>query len=188
MQAGITEKLDNAGHGISAEFTLDETLAIIGEGGGNKALASLLAENAANKAMLTVRSRPAIPEQLERLISIKVKEAAAPIVERQKRMEADIKALRQAVEGQKMLDDPEDKQLREIKRFMVENLNVTGRSHDYVFLSNLYRFYGKVTHDYTMSMDALLYAVGKISMNGIRVVRKGAYRGLRGCLLKDDLY
>jgi transcriptional regulator with XRE-family HTH domain len=40
-----------------ADFTLDETLAIIGEGGENKALASLLAETAATKnALLSVQS------------------------------------------------------------------------------------------------------------------------------------
>ena len=52
----IRKKLDSAGHGKPANFTLEETLAIIGEGGKNKALAALLAENAANKNALTTRS------------------------------------------------------------------------------------------------------------------------------------
>jgi transposase len=39
-----------------ADFTLEETLAIIGEGGGNKTLASLLAENAVTKNALAVQS------------------------------------------------------------------------------------------------------------------------------------
>ena len=51
MQA---EKLGISGHGKSADFTLEETLAVIGEGGKNKALASLLAENAANKNALAI--------------------------------------------------------------------------------------------------------------------------------------
>jgi hypothetical protein len=57
---GITVKLGEARESGKdpADFTLDETLAIIGDGGGNKALASLLAENARNKAALAVRDTP----------------------------------------------------------------------------------------------------------------------------------
>jgi hypothetical protein len=45
---GISEKLEEAHKSGKdpAAFTLDETLAIIGEGGGNKVLAALLADNA----------------------------------------------------------------------------------------------------------------------------------------------
>jgi DNA-binding transcriptional MerR regulator len=51
---GITEKLEEARKSGKdpADFTLEETLAIIGEGGGNKTLAVLLAENATNKNAL----------------------------------------------------------------------------------------------------------------------------------------
>jgi predicted transcriptional regulator len=42
----IKEKLENAGHGIPADFTLEETITIIGKGGENETLASLLSENA----------------------------------------------------------------------------------------------------------------------------------------------
>jgi hypothetical protein len=53
---GLTEKLAEARKSGKdpADFTLDETLTIIGDGGGNKTLASLLAENAANKDALAV--------------------------------------------------------------------------------------------------------------------------------------
>jgi transcriptional regulator with XRE-family HTH domain len=48
---GIAEKLEDARKSGKdpAKFTLEETLAIIGEGGGNKTLASLLADNVAIK-------------------------------------------------------------------------------------------------------------------------------------------
>jgi predicted transcriptional regulator len=51
---GITVKLEEARKSGKdpAAFTLEETLAIIGEGGNNKALASLLKENAENKDKL----------------------------------------------------------------------------------------------------------------------------------------
>jgi hypothetical protein len=47
--------LDKGSPERPADFTLEETLAIIGEGGGNKALASLLAEDARNKDALEIR-------------------------------------------------------------------------------------------------------------------------------------
>jgi hypothetical protein len=51
---GLTIKLKEAEKSGKdpADFTLEETLAIIGEGGGNKTLAALLAENAKNKNAL----------------------------------------------------------------------------------------------------------------------------------------
>jgi hypothetical protein len=56
LSPGLSKKLEKAGHGVSADFTLDETLAIIGEGGGNKTLASLLADNAATKNALAAQT------------------------------------------------------------------------------------------------------------------------------------
>jgi predicted transcriptional regulator len=55
---GITEKLEEARKSGKdpAGFTLDETLTIIGEGGGRKALASLLEETAVTKEVLAVQS------------------------------------------------------------------------------------------------------------------------------------
>jgi hypothetical protein len=76
MQAGILEKLEKSGHGISADFTLEETLTVIGEGGKNKALASLLAENAANKDALTTQKKPdLIPQAIENAIQMAVEKA-----------------------------------------------------------------------------------------------------------------
>jgi hypothetical protein len=55
MQSELSERLTNAGHGIPADFTLDETLAIV-RAGGNDTLANLLAENAKNRDALAVRA------------------------------------------------------------------------------------------------------------------------------------
>jgi hypothetical protein len=52
----IKEKLEGGSPERPSDYDLEETLAIIGEGGGNKALASLLAENAENKGALAVRA------------------------------------------------------------------------------------------------------------------------------------
>lgn len=64
---GIINKLEEAEKSgtTAANLTLDETLAIIGEGGENKALASLLAENAANRNAIAVRSND--PGRLDRI-------------------------------------------------------------------------------------------------------------------------
>jgi hypothetical protein len=60
LRNGIKEKLEQGSPEILSDYTLEETLEIIGGGGGNKALASLLAENAATKNALTVnwKKRP----------------------------------------------------------------------------------------------------------------------------------
>jgi hypothetical protein len=54
---GILEKLDQGSPENPSDYDLDETLAIIGEGGGNKALASLLRDNATYKHAIEA-SRP----------------------------------------------------------------------------------------------------------------------------------
>jgi hypothetical protein len=51
LRNAIKEKLEGGSPEIPSSYTLEETLAIIGEGGGNKTLASLLADNAKLKAM-----------------------------------------------------------------------------------------------------------------------------------------
>jgi transcriptional regulator with XRE-family HTH domain len=48
----ILEKLEQGSPEKPSKYNLEETLAIIGEGGGNKTLASLLEENAVNKDTL----------------------------------------------------------------------------------------------------------------------------------------
>jgi len=75
---GIQDKLKQAEKsGVKpADFSLEETLAIIGEGSGNTTLASLLAENAANKNALTVYNnqaiKPDILREFERIIDQKL--------------------------------------------------------------------------------------------------------------------
>jgi transcriptional regulator with XRE-family HTH domain len=81
---GLAEKLKEAEKSGKdpADFTLDETLAIIGEGGGNKPLASLLAENARNKDALAVnapRTREEFLTRLERIESSVTEKVAARI-------------------------------------------------------------------------------------------------------------
>jgi hypothetical protein len=64
-----------------ADFTLEETLAIIGEGGKNKALASLLAENAANKNAVAVQNAPPNREYLPKALEKAVQEAVEKAIQ-----------------------------------------------------------------------------------------------------------
>ena len=57
LRNGIMEKLDRGSPEHPSDYNLEETIAIIGEGGGNKTLASLLAENAANKDAIVKSNR-----------------------------------------------------------------------------------------------------------------------------------
>ncbi|WP_253678582.1 BRO family protein [Treponema sp. OMZ 788] len=56
MQSDIKSKLKKSGHGIASDFSLEETLAIIGDGGGNKTLAAMLEENHALEAKKALKT------------------------------------------------------------------------------------------------------------------------------------
>jgi predicted transcriptional regulator len=56
LRNAIQEKLEQGSPEHPSDFTLDETLAIIRDGGNNKTLASLLAENAVTKNALAAQS------------------------------------------------------------------------------------------------------------------------------------
>ena len=56
MQSDIKSKLKKSGHGIASDFSLEETLAIISDGGGNKTLAALLEENHSLEAQKALKT------------------------------------------------------------------------------------------------------------------------------------
>ena len=115
MQADVTKKLDEAGHGISAEFSLAETLTIIGEGGGNKTLAALLTENAANKNALAVQNAPGIVELMKNLYVI----------------------------SNRVLEDPKKAVYEELENFVQKNLEVDEKRIYKVPVWHLYHAYTK---------------------------------------------
>ncbi|MCL2410103.1 MAG: hypothetical protein FWC97_00525 [Treponema sp.] len=162
---GLTIKLQEAEKSgtTPADFTLEETLVIIGDGGNNKTLAALLADNAALKNAITIRTEATT--RLERLEKAVFAEHLASINY-----------------------DPEAVQQSKIKRFLVENLNITGRRQDFTHADDLWRRFRQLERDNSICIDALLFAVEKTSLSGISVVRKRAYKGLRGCRLRLDDY
>jgi hypothetical protein len=166
----IKEKLESGSPEHPSDYDLGETLEIISEGGKNKTLASLLAENAVNKSALAFQNAS-------------VMTLFTKLNERFERLEAALAS------GQvKAIEDPQETQYMAIRRFLVENLNITGRRRDFVDLPDLWRRFRKVMEDMPLDMNALLYAVGKIRLDGITVVNKGAFRGLHGCRLLNDDY
>ena len=100
----ILEKLDQGSPERPSDYDLEETLAIIGEGGGNKTLATLLAENAANKDKLAI---------------VQPKGEASDLI---------IKLLEQnnrlMAENQKALEDPRTLAFKELEEFVKSYLEV----------------------------------------------------------------
>jgi hypothetical protein len=149
MQAGLTEKLTEAGHGKSADFTLGETLAIIGEGGGNKTLASLLAENAATKNALAVQSEAMakianLPERFEKF--------RGQTIEAVKELKARADALLENTVSKAVADVKEylltehkpsahEAQLADLKRYLSLTIVATGDKRDKIDLFRLYPGY-----------------------------------------------
>jgi hypothetical protein len=127
---GLAEKLAEAEKSGKdpADFTLDETLTIIGEGGGNKALASLLAENARNKDALVVRdASPAVVNVFANFT--RHMEKAKALIERQSAL----------------LDDPRKAAYDELEKFVNENLAVDERGHHNPLpVWHLYHAYEKI--------------------------------------------
>jgi DNA-binding transcriptional MerR regulator len=97
---GLVIKLEEAEKSgtTPADFTLEETLAIIGEGGKNKALASLLAENATNKNAVTAKTANPFPTR---------------------RMEELAELMEQV---KKRLEDPKEAAYKELEAFISRNL------------------------------------------------------------------
>jgi hypothetical protein len=68
----LSEKLEQGSPESPSDYDLEETLAIIGEGGGNKALAALLADNAARKYAVEHLQTPekAVAEGVGNIVSL----------------------------------------------------------------------------------------------------------------------
>jgi transcriptional regulator with XRE-family HTH domain len=166
---GITEKLEEARKSGKdpADFTLDETLTIIGEGGKNKALASLLAENAVTKNALVVQSEviakiaklaEKLPEIFERIDKLEARQEKfkGQTVEAYKRLEARVdgaykEVLNSAVvnataEIQEYLlsshkPSAHEAQLADLKQYLSLTITVTGDRRDKIEVFRLYPEY-----------------------------------------------
>jgi predicted transcriptional regulator len=177
---GLAEKLAEAEKSGKdpADFTLEETLAIIGEGGGNKALASLLADNAVTKNALTIQNvaMAKLGEQLEMLKSLpeQFEKFKGYAVEAYKKLEARVdgaykEVLDNAVENAaaevkeyliaEHKPSAHEAQLGELKRYLSLTITATGDKRDKIDLFRLYGSYeAKVANP--LPKDAFALYVG----------------------------
>ncbi|MDR2798262.1 MAG: hypothetical protein LBB80_07960 [Treponema sp.] len=174
---GLTIKLEEAEKSgrDPADFTLEETLAII-RAGGNDTLANLLAENAKNKEALAVQTggfSQAITPQIEKAVYEVVYQAVQAAVSEQ---------LDGAVD--RLLDrvlSPQERQMRGLNDFLSRHIEITGDNGDYIIMADLYRQY----KDYSgnpVSREAFPTMVSLICPN-IKVVRREYSIQLIGCRL-----
>jgi hypothetical protein len=132
MQADLTEKLGEAGHGKSADFTLDEALVIIGVDCGNKTLASLLAENTVTKNTLTVQSdtltkiaklAEKLPDLMNRLEAVEkgYEKFRGQTIEAVKGLKAEFKELGARVDGayKEVLNNATANAAAEVKEYLL---------------------------------------------------------------------
>jgi predicted transcriptional regulator len=160
----ISEKLDRGSPEHPSDYDLGETLEIIGEGGKNKALASLLAENAATKNALTVQNEATakLREQLEMLRSLpeQFEKFKGYAVEAYKKLEARVDGAYKEVLGKATERAGElatadvmeyllsshkpsahEAQLADLKRYLSRTIAATGDRRDKIDFFRLYPEY-----------------------------------------------
>jgi predicted transcriptional regulator len=119
----ISEKLEKGSPEHPSDYDLGETLEIISEGGGNKALASLLGENAINKNAVAVRAaHPFSAQKMEEL---------AGLMEQVK----------------KRLEDPRDAAYRELETWIGKTLEVETKPIHRVYIHQLWHAYTKIAQN-----------------------------------------
>ncbi|MDR1176026.1 MAG: hypothetical protein LBK83_11230 [Treponema sp.] len=128
----IREKLESGSPEHPSDYELGETLEIIGEGGKNKALASLLAENAVTKNALVVQSEAMakiaklaekLPEMLERIDQLEARQEKfrGQTIEAVKGVKEDVKEIKARVDGayKEVLDNATAHAAAEVKEYLL---------------------------------------------------------------------
>ena len=117
---GLAEKLAEAEKSgtTPADFTIEETLAIIGEGGKNQTLAALLAENAASKNALAIQNNGFTAPQA-----------------------AQLAALMNNI--QKALENPRKAAYEELEAWIVKTLEFEDKPIHRVYVHQIYHAYRK---------------------------------------------
>jgi len=171
----IEEKSDRGSPEIPSDYDLEETLAIIGEGGGNKTLAALLEENTRNKGALAVRQETAFPQfNLEKALENALSKTG--IMERLERMEI----TQQRIEVEVLTS--QTIQMRQLKSYLFDKIVITENRKDYVEFQQLYYDHGRyvsepIPHDAFAHLVTYLYP-------GIKTRRYKGGMDFTGCRLK----
>ena len=83
-------------------------------------------------------------------------------------------------------EDPEERAFAEVRRFLAENIDVTGRKDSRVWLHDLARRFEE-TSGRRIDQNALWYALKRTGLNNVRAIgTKLGLKRLEGCVLRRD--
>ena len=171
MQSDVKRKLKKSGHGIASDFSLEETLVIIGDGGGNKTLAALLEENSKNKNALSIAGSGGGAVQILNKFN-----------DRLERIENALESIRNGqlqISAQPEITDPKTATLY----FGAKFLEITGRDGDCIEVSILFKVFKSI---FTVQLDnrKFMYEL-PLAFSDIRLDTRRKYKPLfRGCALR----
>ena len=171
MQSDIKSKLKKSGHGIASDFSLEETLAIISDGGGNKTLAALLEENSKNKNALSIAGSGGGAVQILNKFNDRL--------ERIEKAIADIKKGQLQISAQPEITDPKTAMLYFGGKF----LEITGKDSNYVEVQTLFKIF-KGMFKVEIDSHKFMYEL-PLAFPEIRLDTRRKYKALfRGCMIK----
>lgn len=171
MQSDIKSKLKKSGHGIASDFSLEETLAIIGDGGGNKTLAALLEENSKNKNALSIAGSGSGAVQILNKFNDRLEWI-------EKALE-DIKKGQLQISAQPEITDPKTAMLYFGGKF----LEITGKDSNYVEVQTLFKIF-KGMFKVEIDSHKFMYEL-PLAFPEIRLDTRRKYKALfRGCMIK----
>lgn len=171
MQSDIKSKLKKSGHGIASDFSLEETLAIIGDGGGNKTLAALLEENSKNKNALSIAGSGGGAVQILNKFNDRL--------ERIEKAIADIKKGQLQISAQPEITDPKTAMLYFGGKF----LEITGKDSNYIEVQTLFKIF-KGMFKVEIDSHKFMYEL-PLAFPEIRLDTRRKYKALfRGCMIK----
>lgn len=174
LRKSIIKKIKKGSPEKPSDFSLEETLAIIGDGGGNKTLAALLEENSRNKNALSIEARTGIVQTMSAFNSR---------LDRIEKTLARIEKGQNAQSGYAALPLPEDTHA-DILRFGGKFLEITGKDADFIEANVLFKLFFR--HAMTVPINSkkffeeLSYIFPQLRLDSSRKYNPV----FRGCIIK----
>ncbi|WP_444818594.1 helix-turn-helix domain-containing protein [Treponema denticola] len=167
----IVKKLEKGSPEKPSDFSLEETLAIIGDGGGNKTLAALLEENSKNKNALSIAGSGGGAVQILNKFNDRLEWI-------EKALE-DIKKGQLQISAQPEITDPKTAMLYFGGKF----LEITGKDSNYVEVQTLFKIF-KGMFKVEIDSHKFMYEL-PLAFPEIRLDTRRKYKALfRGCMIK----
>ncbi len=167
----IVKKLEKGSPERPSDFSLEETLAIIGDGGGNKTLAALLEENSKNKNALSIAGSGGGAVQILNKFNDRL--------ERIEKAITDIKKGQLQISAQPEITDPKTAMLYFGGKF----LEITGKDGNYVEVQTLFKIF-KGMFKVEIDSHKFMYEL-PLAFPEIRLDTRRKYKALfRGCMIK----